>query len=145
MWDQGALFAGELSSHFYYRDFYKVESADLTMLKIFEIISQAGKPFSEIVAPLLRYYHSGEINFEVKDKERKMREIEEKYGSTAKEISHLDGIRLDFDDPATGGVNWWFNVRASNTEPLLRLNLEAKTKSLMEDKKRELEEIIRKE
>jgi phosphomannomutase len=138
MWDSGALFAGEFSSHFYYRDFYKVESGDLTMLKIFEIISQAGKPFSEIVAPLLRYSHSGEINFKVADKEGVMKELEKKYGRGAKEISHLDGIRLDFPD-------WWFNVRPSNTEPLLRLNLEAKTKELMEEKKKELEKIIRKE
>jgi len=138
MLESGALLGGEFSSHFYYRDFYRVESADLTMLKIFEIISRTGKPFSKIVAPLLRYHHSGEINFEVKDKEGKMEEIEKKYSSAAKEISHLDGIRLDFDD-------WWFNVRSSNTEPLLRLNLEAKTKSSMEAKRHELEEIIRKE
>ncbi|MBI5072113.1 phosphomannomutase/phosphoglucomutase [Candidatus Falkowbacteria bacterium] len=135
MWDEKALFAGEFSSHFYYRDFYNVESGDLTMLKIIEIISQAGKNFSEIVAPLLVYYHSGEINFEVNDKKGKMEELEKKYGGTVKEISHLDGIRLDFDD-------WWFNVRPSNTEPLLRLNLEAKTKELMENKKRELTEFL---
>jgi phosphomannomutase len=137
MWDNGAFFAGELSSHFYYRDFYNVESGDLTMLKLLEIISQSGKKFSEIVTPLLRYYHSGEINFEVSDKEGKMKELEEKYGASASEISHLDGIRLDFSD-------WWFNVRPSNTEPLLRLNLEAKTEELMEEKKQELTEIISK-
>ena len=136
MWDNGALFAGEFSSHFYYRDFYNVESGDLTMLKLLEIISQSGKPFSEIVAPLKRYYHSGEINFEVSDKEGKMKELEEKYAATAKEISHLDGIRLDFPD-------WWFNVRPSNTEPLLRLNLEAKIKELMEEKKEELFKLIK--
>ncbi|MFA5128831.1 MAG: phosphomannomutase/phosphoglucomutase [Patescibacteria group bacterium] len=135
MWDNGAFFAGEFSSHFYYRDFYNVESGDLTMLKLLEIISQSGKSFSEIVAPLSRYYHSGEINFEVRDKTRKMKELEEKYGAAASEISHLDGVRLDFSD-------WWFNVRPSNTEPLLRLNLEAKTKELMEEKKKELTEII---
>lgn len=137
MWDNGALFAGEFSSHFYYRDFYNVESGDLTMLKLLEIISLSGRKFSEIVAPLLRYHHSGEINFEVSDKEGKMKELEEKYGATASEISHLDGVRLDFS-------NWWFNVRPSNTEPLLRLNLEAKTKELMEEKKKELTEIISK-
>jgi len=136
MWDNGALFAGEFSSHFYYRDFYNVESGDLTMLKLLEIISQSEKPFSEIVAPLKRYYHSGEINFEVSDKEGKMKELEEKYAAAAKEISHLDGIRLDFDD-------WWFNVRPSNTEPLLRLNLEAKTNELMEGKKEELSKLIK--
>ena len=137
MWDNGALFAGEFSSHFYYRDFYNVESGDLTMLKLLEIISLSGRKFSEIVAPLLRYHHSGEINFEVSDKEGKMKELEEKYGAAASEISHLDGVRLDFSD-------WWFNVRPSNTEPLLRLNLEAKTKELMEQKKKELTEIISK-
>jgi phosphomannomutase len=136
MMDDGALFAAEFSSHFYYRDFYNVESGDLTMLKILEIVSQAARPLSEIVAPLLRYYHSGEINFEVADKEGIMKELEEKYGAGAKEISHLDGIRLDFDD-------WWFNIRPSNTEPLLRLNLEAKTKELMEAKKKELEDVIK--
>ena len=135
MWDEGALFAGEFSSHFYYRDFYNVESGDLTMLKLLEIISQSGKSFSEIVAPLLKYFHSGEINFEVSDKAGKMKELEEKYSATASEISHLDGIRLDFSD-------WWFNVRPSNTEPLLRLNLEAKTEELMEKNKKELIEII---
>jgi len=137
MLDNGALLGGEFSSHFYYRDFYKVESGDLTMLKLLEIISQSEKSFSEIVAPLLRYYHSGEINFEVSDKAGKMKELEDKYADGAKEISHLDGIRLDFTD-------WWFNVRPSNTEPLLRLNLEAKTKELMEQKKKELTEIISK-
>lgn len=137
MWDNGALFAGEFSSHFYYRDFYNVESGDLTMLKLLEIISLSGRKLSEIVAPLLRYHHSGEINFEVSDKEGKMKELEEKYGVAASEISHLDGVRLDFSD-------WWFNVRSSNTEPLLRLNLEAKTKELMEQKKKELTEIISK-
>lgn len=137
MWDNGALLGGEFSSHFYYRDFYKVESGDLTMLKLLEIISQSGKKFSEIVAPFKRYFHSGEINFKVSDKAGKMKELEEKYGTTASEISHLDGIRLDFPD-------WWFNVRPSNTEPLLRLNLEAKTKEMMEEKKKELTEIISK-
>lgn len=136
MWDNGALFAGEFSSHFYYRDFYNVESGDLSMLKLLEIISQSGKKLSEIVTPLKRYYHSGEINFKVSDKTEKMKELEEKYGAAAKEISHLDGIRLDFSD-------WWFNVRPSNTEPLLRLNLEAKTKEMMEEKKEELSKLIK--
>jgi phosphomannomutase len=135
MKDEGAFFAGELSSHFYYRKFYNVESGDLTMLKVLEIISQAGRSFSEIVAPLLRYFHSGEINFKVTDKEGVMKALEEKYASLAKGIFRLDGIRLDFDD-------WWFNVRPSNTEPLLRLNLEAKTKELMEGKKEELMKLI---
>lgn len=135
MRDEHALFAGELSSHFYYRDFYNVESGDLTALKLLEIISRAGKPFSEVVAPFARYFHSGEINFEVEDKEGKMKELEEKYADLAESVSHLDGIRLDFKD-------WWFNVRPSNTEPLLRLNIEANAKELMEEKKKEFTDFI---
>ncbi len=138
MREEAALFAGEFSSHFYYKNFYNVESGDLTMLKILEIVSKENRPFSEVVMPLLRYYHSGEINFEVEDKMGKMKELEKRYTGMAKDVSHLDGIRLEFDD-------WWFNVRPSNTEPLLRLNLEAKTKELMEEKKMELMEIIREE
>ena len=82
-----------------------------------------------------KYFASGEINFEVSDKEAKMKELEKAYSDG--KISHLDGIRIDFKD-------WWFNVRPSNTEPLLRLNLEAKTKEIMEKKKGEIEKIIKK-
>ncbi|MDD4995301.1 MAG: phosphomannomutase/phosphoglucomutase [Patescibacteria group bacterium] len=131
----GAVFAGELSSHFYFKDFYGVESGDLTMLYILTLLSGEGKNISELVAPLKKYFHSGEINFEVDDKEGRMRELEEKYSSEAKDVSHIDGIRLEFED-------WWFNVRASNTEPLLRLNLEAKTKELMEEKRDEISKIL---
>ncbi len=136
MREEKALFAGELSSHFYYRDFYNVESNELTALLVMKLISESGKSFSELANPLKKYYHSGEINSEVRDKEAKMREIEEKYKDQAKNVYHLDGIRMDFKD-------WWFNVRPSNTEPKLRLNLEAKTKNLMEEKRDELLNIIR--
>jgi len=131
----GAVFSGELSSHFYFKDFFGVESGDLTLLFILTLISEEGKSMSELVAPLKKYYHSGEINFEVEDKEGMMKKLEEMYSVGAKDVSHLDGIRIEFDD-------WWFNVRASNTEPLLRLNLEAKTPELMEEKRDEISKIL---
>lgn len=135
MRETGAVFAGELSSHFYYKDFYTVESGDLTMLILLQLLSEEGKSMSELVAPLKKYFHSGEINFEVEDKESMMKELEKKYSEGAKDISYLDGIRIEHDD-------WWFNVRASNTEPLLRLNLEAKTKEIMEEKRDEISKMI---
>ena len=99
------------------------------------IVSKENKKLSELIKPLKKYYQSGEINSDVEDKEAKMKELEEIYKDG--KISHLDGIRIDFDD-------WWFNVRPSNTEPKLRLNLEAKTKELMEEKRDEVLAIIRK-
>ena len=135
MREENALFAGELSSHFYFRDFYFVECADLAMLKIMEMISREKKPLSELVKPLRRYYVSGEINSEVRDKEGKMKELAEIY-KEAQKIDWLDGVTVEYKD-------WWFNVRPSNTEPLLRLNLEAKTKELMEEKRDEVLKIIR--
>lgn len=136
MKETGALFAGELSSHFYYSHFYDVESSDLTLLLVLSLLSHAGKKMSEIVRPLRKYFQSGEINSEVEDKEEMIRKLEEIYGKEAKNISRLDGIRIDFDD-------WWFNVRPSNTEPVLRLNLEAKTKEIMEKRRDEILGIIR--
>lgn len=89
-----------------------------------------------MVKPLKRYFHSGEINFEVSDKERKIEEIAQKYQNQPDaHVSYLDGLKIEFTD-------WWFNLRPSNTEPLLRLNLEAKTKKLMEKKKQELKALI---
>ena len=135
MRETGAVFSGELSSHFYYKDFYTVESGDLTLLLILQLLSEEGKNMSELVEPLRKYFHSGEINFEVEDKEGMMKKLEEKYAEGAKDVSHLDGIRIEHED-------WWFNVRASNTEPLLRLNLEAKTKEMMEEKRDEISKFI---
>jgi phosphomannomutase len=89
---------------------------------------------SELTADLKRYYHSGEINSEVKDPQKVFSELKNKYGEG--KINELDGVRIDFSD-------WWFNVRASNTEPKIRLNLEAKTKDLMEEKVDEVLQIVR--
>ncbi len=129
-----AVFAGELSGHFYFRDNFYTDSGIVAALKVIQIISEKGKRLSELVRPLRKYYASGEINSEVEDKEGRMKELAEIYKDG--KVSWLDGIRIDFND-------WWFNVRPSNTEPLLRLNLEAKSKKLMEEKRDEVLKIIR--
>ncbi|MBW2988821.1 phosphomannomutase/phosphoglucomutase, partial [Candidatus Woesearchaeota archaeon] len=131
---EDAAFAGELSGHFYFRDNFFTDSGVIAALKVLQIISEKGKKLSELVRPLKKYFASGEINSEVEDKEAKMEELAEKYSSG--KVSRLDGVRIDFKD-------WWFNVRPSNTEPLLRLNLEAKSKKLMEEKRDEVLGVIR--
>jgi len=143
MREEKAVFAGELSNHFYFRDFYNAESSDLVMLLVMELMSKTGKKLSELVEPLMRYHHSGEINSEVADKDEVLAELEEAYGHEAATITKIDGLRLDFRNELHPEEDWWFNVRASNTEPLLRLNLEAKSKEKMETKREELLKIIR--
>ncbi len=129
-----ALFAGELSGHFYFRDNFYADSGIIAALKIIELVSNTDMDLSDLVKPLRKYYKTPEINSEVEDKKEKMRDLAELYKDG--KISLLDGIRIDFDD-------WWFNVRPSNTEPLLRLNLEAKSKGLMEEKRDEVLALIR--
>jgi phosphomannomutase len=117
MRDQGAAFGGEVSGHYYFRDFYCADSGTIPALLILELLSAKGKRMSELLAGYRqRYFISGEINSEVADQEGKMREIAERYSDA--EIGWLDGVSVDYED-------WHFNVRPSNTEPLLRLNLES--------------------
>ncbi|MBI2842667.1 MAG: phosphomannomutase/phosphoglucomutase [Armatimonadetes bacterium] len=132
---EGGYFAGELSSHYYFSDFYYTDNGDLTFLNMVKLLLAEGKPLSELVAPLRRYFHTGEINSEVHDIPGKLSELKAVYEGGR--FSELDGLTVEFKD-------WWFNVRPSNTEPLMRLNLEAKTKELMEEKKKEVLELIRK-
>lgn len=129
-----AYFAGELSSHYYFSNFYITDNGELAMLKMIQILAEEKKPLSELVRPIMRYFHSPEINSEVKDVNAKLAEIEEKYKGGR--VIKLDGLTVEFDD-------WWFNIRPSQTEPLLRLNVEAKTKEKMEEKTKELLELIR--
>ncbi len=138
-----ALFASELSGHFYFRDVYGAESSDLVLLLILELLSETGKPLSELVAPLRRYHHSGEINSEVADKDRVFALLEETFAHEAAAITKIDGLRMDFRPANDPDGDWWFGVRASNTEPLLRLNLEAKSKEKMEKMRDQLLNIIR--
>src|SRR4051794_12711744 len=132
----GAAFGGEVSGHYYFRDFYCADSGTLPALLILELLSVKGKRMSELLAPYREnYFISGEINSEVHDQDAKMKEIEERY-SDAK-IDGLDGVSVDYED-------WHFNVRPSNTEPLLRLNLESLVSpDHMEQKRDEVLELIR--
>jgi phosphomannomutase len=136
MRDTGAAFGGEVSGHYYFRDFYCADSGTIPALLILELLSVEGKRLSELLAPLRsRYFISGEINSEVEDQAAKMEEIAAAYDDG--EVGRLDGISIDYDD-------WHFNVRPSNTEPLLRLNLESLvSQEHMEQKRDELLELIR--
>ena len=135
MRDQDAIFAGELSGHFYYKDSFFTESSFITTAIILNMMAEEDKPLSELASPLKKYFHSGEINSEVADKQAKIKEIEKRF-KNADKILHLDGLSVYYHD-------WWFNLRPSNTEPLLRLNLEADTEGLMKQKKQELLKLIR--
>lgn len=129
--DSHALFGGELSGHFYYRDNFYADSGMITLVHVINIVSQADVPISKLISPLRRYYSSGEINFEVDDKQTKMDELARRYGDG--QIDHFDGVTIGYKD-------WWFNCRPSNTEPLLRLNIEAKSKELLDEKLSEITE-----
>ena len=130
-----AAFAGEVSGHYYFRDFSQADSGVVPFLLMLELISRKGRRLSEILAPLReRYFLTGELNTPVPDVALKLQELKERYADGR--VSHLDGISVDFDD-------WHFNVRPSNTEPLLRLNLEATSETLMEEKRDEVLEVIR--
>ena len=134
MRDAKAIFAGELSGHYYFRENYYAESSSLAALYVANLVSQSDKPLSELIRPIHRYFESGEINSEVHDVEAVFKHLRQKYASGR--MIELDGLSVEFDD-------WWFNVRPSNTEPLVRLNLEAKTKDLMAQKRDEVLGIIR--
>jgi len=117
MRETDAAFGGEVSGHYYFRDFYCADSGTIPALLMLELISQEGRSLSELMSEFRsRYFISGEINSEVADQDAKMREIAERYSDG--EIASLDGVSVDYPD-------WHFNVRPSNTEPLLRLNLES--------------------
>ena len=132
---ENIVFAQEFSGHYYFKDRYFAESPFFVLFKILERLSESKKKLSDIIKEYKKYYHSGEINFEVADKEKKIKELEKKFSKGKK--TYLDGLRVDFKD-------WWFNVRPSNTEPLLRLVIEAKTKEVLEKKKKEISALIKK-
>ncbi|MEA3450227.1 MAG: phosphomannomutase/phosphoglucomutase [Patescibacteria group bacterium] len=134
MCEEGAIFAGELSGHYFFEENFKAELSTLAIIMIINLLNESGKTMSELAHELKKYHHSGEINSTVKSKEKVFLKLKEKYSGG--ELNELDGVRIDFSD-------WWFNVRASNTEPKIRLNLEAKTKKMMEEKRDEILKIIR--
>ena len=131
MREEDAAFGGEVSGHYYFRDFFQADSGVVPFLLILELVSKRGQPLSELLQPYRdRYFLTGEINVPVADVAVKLQEIKERFGGEG-EVSHLDGISIEADD-------WHFNVRPSNTEPLLRLNLEARSQELMEGKRDEV-------
>ncbi len=132
MREEGSLFGGEVSGHYYFRDFYCADSGTLPALLILEHLSRTGRRMSELLEPYReRYFISGEINTEVADQQAKMEEIAARYADA--EQSRLDGISVDYEE-------WHFNVRPSNTEPLLRLCLESLRSQ--EDMERRRDEVL---
>ncbi|MBO4647229.1 MAG: phosphomannomutase/phosphoglucomutase [Lentisphaeria bacterium] len=134
MRETGAVFAGELSGHYYFKENFTAESQGLAMVKLANLICRKNRPVSELVAPLRKYYASGEINSKVADTGVILDQIRKKYADG--HLFELDGISSEYSD-------WWFNVRASNTEPLLRLIVEAVTPEKMAAKRDELLKLIR--
>ena len=132
---EGGVFAGELSGHYYFRDFFGADSGLVPSLILMQMMSERGQTMSQMLSPLeSRYFLSGEINSRIDDPSAKIEEVAARYGDGL--IERVDGISVSFDD-------WHFNVRASNTEPLLRLNLEALSRQRMEQQRDELLGVIR--
>jgi len=131
-----AAFGGEHSGHFYFRDNYFADSGIIAMLTVAELVSNQEKPVSELLSPIDPYVRSGEINSKVEDQEAVMQKVEEFYTERGALVDHLDGLTVEFDD-------WWFSLRPSNTEPLLRLNVEAENRETMQQKRDELLSLIR--
>jgi phosphomannomutase len=121
MADTGAIFGGEHSAHYYFRDFWGADSGMLAALHVLAALGEQERPLSDIMADYQRYEASGEINFTVNDAEACVDAVLKSFGTRIHSIDHLDGVTVDLGDGS------WFNVRMSNTEPLLRLNVEART------------------
>ena len=135
MRENDAIFAGELSGHYYFKANSTAESSSMATFALANIVSKSDKPLSELVAPLRKYAHSGEINSKVADAAAVLARVK----ATFPDNFELDGVSVDRWD----AEGWWFNVRMSNTEPLVRLNLEAKTPDLMAAKRDEMLALIR--
>jgi phosphomannomutase len=140
MRENDAVFAGELSGHYYFKANYTTESSAMAVFALANIVSKAGRPLSELVAPLRKYSQSGEINSKVAcDPKEILVKVKAQYAGGAGKVFELDGVSVD----RWAEEGWWCNVRCSNTEPLVRLNLEAKTPDLMAAKRDELLALIR--
>jgi phosphomannomutase len=136
MRQEDATFGGEVSGHYYFRDFSQADTGVVPFLLMLELVSKSGEKLSELLKPYReKYFITGEINTPVADVALKLQELKERYAAEGK-VSHLDGVSVDADD-------WHFNVRPSNTEPLLRLNLEALSQEKMEAKRDEVLDLIR--
>ncbi len=134
MRDQDIVFGGEHSGHFYFKNNWYADSGMIALMQCLELFSEAGRPVSEVIAPIDTRFRSGEINSTVKDIPAKLKQIQSEYKDAS--IDHLDGVTISYP-------NWWMNIRPSNTEPLLRLNVEGDTKELMERHRDEALALIR--
>jgi phosphomannomutase len=128
-----AVFGGELSGHFYFRDNFNADSGAIAFACLLSVLSAQPGELSSLIKPLLKYSQTGEVNFQVEDKDGAIARLAEKYKTA--QVDYLDGITVDCG-------SWWFNVRKSNTEPLLRLNLEAQTPAMRDEKFEELKQIL---
>jgi phosphomannomutase len=136
MREEHAAFGGEVSGHYYFRDFSQADSGAVPFVLMLELVSKRGQKLSEILQPFReRFFITGELNTPVEDVDATLRQLEERFGAEGR-VSHLDGLSVEADD-------WHFNVRPSNTEPLLRLNLEALDQESMERKRDEVLAVIR--
>ena len=140
MLKENALLAGELSGHYYFKINKGGELPAYVSILILNLMAKTGKNISQLVTDLRKYYTSGEINSKVTNPKEIMKKLKEKYSDG--EISELDGIKVNFWDNNKSGSRWWFSVRLSNTEPVMRLNLEADSQKLMQEKRDEVLSII---
>ncbi len=129
-----AVFGGEISGHYYFRKNFYSESGFMALLLMLKILSASDTPLSQLVSDIVRYFRTPEINIEIEDRSTAIKKLEDKYQDG--KIDYLDGLTVEYED-------WWFNARPSNTEPLLRVVVETKTKKLMEEKKGEILKIIK--
>ena len=126
--ENGAIFGGELSGHFYFRKNFNADSGAIAMATFLSVLANSSKPMSKLVKPLMRYVQSGEVNFENEEQDEALETVMETFGDRG-DIDELDGVTVDCFD----SEGWWMNIRKSNTEPLLRLNIEAKTQELLDE------------
>jgi phosphomannomutase len=133
MAETGAIFGGEHSGHYYFAQNYRADSGMLAMLILLRVVSEAGRPLSDLRREVEPYYSSGEINFTVADPQAAMARVEARFPDA--ESDHMDGLSMDLGDV-------WFNLRPSNTEPLLRLNVESADEKLLEETVAMIESIL---
>ncbi len=136
MRDEDAIFGGEHSGHFYFRDNWYADSGLIAMLTVLELLSEGDETLSQTLAPIDSRVRSGEINSEVTDSAAVLKNVEAFYAEQGADIDHLDGLTVEFDD-------WWFNLRGSNTQPLLRLNVEADDQGTLQEKTDEVLRLVR--
>jgi phosphomannomutase len=129
----GCVVGGELAGHYYFKDNFYADSAIIAVIEVLNAMGLSGEPLSELIAPIKKYAQTGEINFKVEDKDAVFKAVQEAYKNGS--VDHLDGVTVSYPD-------WWFNLRASNTEPVVRLNLEAATREQVQSRLKEVSALI---